>query len=916
MKPEEEARLLIDRLLGQAGWLVQDLDEMNLGAGLGVAVREFPLKSGAADYVLFVDRKAIGAVEAKSFGTTLSGVAEQSAKYLTGLPDHIPTVANSMPFAYESTGIETFFRDERDPYPTSRQVFSFHTPATLGGWAGQPDTLRDRLRNLPALATEGLRECQIQAITNLEDSLGDAKPRALVQMATGSGKTYTAVSSIYRLIKFAGARRVLFLVDRSNLGRQTLREFQQFVTPDDGRKFTELYNVQRLSTNVIDPVNRVCITTIQRLFSMLRGEELDEEIEEQSVFDVAPQSSEPKEVEYNPQIPIETFDFIVTDECHRSIYGLWRQVLEYFDSFTIGLTATPSKQTLGFFNQNLVMEYGHERAVADNVNVGYEVYRIRTDITERGGKVDAGFTVDKRDKLTRKRRWEQLDDDLDYDAGQLDRQVVAPDQIRTVVRTFKERVFTDLFPGRTQVPKTLFFAKDDSHAEDIVHIIREEFGKGNDFCKKITYRTTGEKPEDLIASFRNSYNPRIAVTVDMISTGTDIKPLECLVFMRNVKSRVYFEQMKGRGTRTISATDLNAVTSDAVHKTRFVIVDTVGVCENDKTDSKPLERKRSVPFDKIIDAVALGARDEDTLSSLAGRLAALDKQIDEKDRDEIRQAADGRTLRSLVNTLLDAIDADKQSEKAEELFGTGLPTEKQLAEATAELAKTACLPFDNPKLRNTVKDIRKKNDQIIDTVSKDSLILAGYDDQARERARTIVGTFKQFIADNRDELDALQFIFSRPYARRQITYSEILELAKAIRKPPYQLTTNLVWQAYEQIERAKVSGAGPQRLLTDIVSLVRFAVGDGDRLEPFSATVNQRFDEWLAGQRAAGQVFTAEQLAWLEMIRNHIAASVSIAVDDFELSPFHEKGGALRADGVLDGRLNEILEELNGALVA
>ena len=162
--------------------------------------------------------------------------------------------------------------------------------------------------------------------------------------------------------------------------------------------------------------------------------------------------------------------------------------------------------------------------------------------------------------------------------------MVAVDQIRTIIRTFKERLLAEIFPGRSEVPKTLVFAKSDSHAEDIVHIVREEFGKGNEFCKKITYRS-GEKPEDLIASFRNSYNPRIVVTVDMISTGTDIRPLECLLFMHDVKSRVYFEQMKGRGTRTISSTDFRAVTRDAFNKTHFVIIDAVGVCEHDKTDS-------------------------------------------------------------------------------------------------------------------------------------------------------------------------------------------------------------------------------------------------------------------------------------------------------------------------------------------
>ena len=521
---------------------------------------------------------------------------------------------------------------------------------------------------------------------------------------------------------------MLFLVDRSNLGRQTLREFQDYDTPDDGRKFTQIYNVQHLTSNNLDPVNRVCITTIQRLYSMLSGKpDIDPALEEQSGFDAAYLPDKEQEVVYNPKIPIDSFDFIVTDECHRSIYHLWRQVLEYFDAFTIGLTATPSKQTLGFFNQNLVMEYNHERAVADGVNVGYEVYRIRTQISEQGSKVEKGFYVDKRDKQTRKTRWEQLDDELVYSASQLDRSVVAPDQIRTVIRTFRDNLFTEIFPGRKDVPKTLIFAKDDAHAEDIVGIIKEEFGKGNDFCKKITYRTTGDKPEDLIAAFRNSPNPRIAVTVDMISTGTDIKPLECLIFMRDVKSLVYFEQMKGRGTRTIAPTEFNSVTGDAPAKTHFVIVDAVGVCENDKTDSRPLERKKSIPFDKLLQAVALGDRKEDMLTSLAGRLAALDREITENDRQEIIRAAGGKNLKQLANGLLDAVDPDKHIEKARAIFNTQDPTESQIKQAAEELAKTLCLPFDNPVLRNTLVAVKERNDQIIDAVSKDVVLNAGWD---------------------------------------------------------------------------------------------------------------------------------------------------------------------------------------------
>ena len=577
-------------------------------------------------------------------------MADQSGHYGENLPDFLaqllPGADERLPFLYESTGVETFFRDERDPIRARAglRLPSPRNPRRMARRARHPARPPRATAFRHPLATTGMRACQIEAITNLEESFADDRPRALIQMATGAGKTYTACAFTYRLIKHAGAKRVLFLVDRANLGRQAKGEFHQFVTPDTGRKFTELYNVQHLTSNNLDAVCRVTICTIQRLYSMLRGEELDEDLDERSGYEIAAADDRPKDVAYNPAIPIETFDFIVTDECHRSIYSLWRQVLEYFDAFLIGLTATPCKQTIGFFNQNLVMEYNHERAVADGVNVGYEVYRIKTQVTEQGGKIEKGFYVDRRSKETRRVRWERLDEDLAFaaqGARPLRRRAVA-DPHRP--QAFKDALFTELFPGRTLVPKTLIFAKDDSHAEDIVHLVREVFGRGNDFAKKITYKAYNpetkryEKSENLIQEFRTSPQLRIAVTVDMIATGTDIKPLECLLFLRDVRSRVYFEQMKGRGTRVLTPTDLQAVSgADARAKTHFVIVDAVGVCESDKTESRPLERQPTVAFDKLLLGVALGKRDEDTLTTLAGRLARLDRELDQPGKQEIQQ---------------------------------------------------------------------------------------------------------------------------------------------------------------------------------------------------------------------------------------------------------------------------------------
>ena len=934
MTPEEQARTNIDEMLTRAGWAVQDADALNLYAGKGVAVREFPLKSGHghADYLLYVDQRAAGVVEAKPEGFTLKGVEAQSEKYSTGLPENLPVYQRPLPFLYESTGVETQFTNEQDPEPRSRSIFSFHTPETLARWVGAQeglsvspalmvetaesyhtaDNLRQRLKHMPPLEPTGLWQVQEKAIRNLEVSLAAGRQRALVQMATGSGKTFTACNLIYQLIKHASARRVLFLVDRSNLGRQTLREFQGFATPDDGRKFTELYNVQHLSSAQIDGVSRVCIATIQRVYSMLKGEELDPELEEASGFDRAPFQREPAPVKYNPNYPIDTFDVIITDECHRSIYNLWRQVLEYFDAFLIGLTATPSKQTFGFFQQNLVMEYNHAQAVADGVNVDFDVYRIKTAITQQGSTVEADYIVDKRDRLTRRVRWVKLEEDLTYTPNQLDREVVAEDQIRTVIQTFRERLFTQIFPDRKVVPKTIIFAKDDSHADDIVRIVREVFDKGNDFCQKITYKTTGVPPETLLSNFRNSYDPRIVVTVDMIATGTDIKPVEIVFFMRNVRSRSFFEQMKGRGVRTISSTDFKAVTPDAEDKLRFVIVDAVGVTESDLSDSYTLDRKKTIPFDKLLDMVSMGNREPDVLTSLASRLARLNRRLSTQERQAIESAAHGATLPELISGLLSATDPDAALEAAQQATGQEEPEEAAVAQAGEELLEKAAQPFAaNPQLRQLLVDIHKSYEQTIDTVSFDQLIEARFSD---DEAGRLVQSFQEFIQENRDEITALQLLYERPYQQR-LRYEDIRELADKLQLPPWTLTTERIWQAYGQLDRSRVRGSG-QQVLADIVSLVRYATGAEEELVPFGERANARFEAWLAAQEAGGRGFSAEQRSWLEAIRDHIAGSVSIELDNFQFAPFIQRGGLQRAYSLFGEELAQMLEELNLALAA
>ncbi|MDE2128503.1 MAG: DEAD/DEAH box helicase family protein [Betaproteobacteria bacterium] len=915
--PEQSARSKIDALLAAAGWAVQDAAAANIHAGRGVAIREFPLPGyGFADYLLYVDGRAAGVIEAKKEGVTLTGVETQSDKYTKGLPAGLPRWRNPLPFSYQSTGIETRFTNGLDPTPRSRPVFAFHKPELLAEWLGSTQnhvqdapgrylesgaTFLARLQAMPPLEEEGLWPAQIMAIRNLEQSLKENRPRALIQMATGSGKTFTSISFIYRLIKFAGARRILFLVDRGNLADQTLKEFQQYVSPYNNFKFSEEYIVQRLQGNQIDTTARVCICTLQRMYSMLRGRDLPADLEEESVDQLGKLFKEPEPIEYNPAIPIETFDIIVTDEAHRSIYNLWAQVLEYFDAYLVGLTATPGKQTFGFFHQNLVMEYNHEMAVADGVNVNYDVYRIKTAITEGGSKVEAGYYVEKQERDTRKTRWEELDDDFAYDPNQLDRDVVTPDQIRTIVRTFRDKLFSEIFPGRTEVPKTLIFAKDDNHAENIVEILREEFGKGNEFAQKITYRTTGDTPQNLIKAFRNSYHPRVAVTVDMIATGTDIKPVEIVFFMRAVKSRGFFEQMKGRGVRIINPDDLKAVTPDATAKDHFVIIDAVGVCEQDKTDARPMEKKPSVSFERLLQAVAFGNTEDDVITSIAGRLARMEHRISAEDDARIRAASGGLGLKDLAHQLVASLDPDSH-------HGAG-------AGVAAQDRTQAAKPLCDPALRQLILDIKAKNELTIDHVSQDSVLEAGFSQAALDRAKGLVQSFEQFIADHKDEITALQILYAKPYKQR-LTFEAVKELADAIEKPPYLWNESQLWQAYAALEASKVKGASGRRILTDLVSLVRFAIHQDNELVPFPERVNANFKAWLAGQESAGKQFTADQRRWLEMIRDHIAANLGIEPDDFEYAPFAQEGGLGKIHHLFGEALPEMLASLNDVLAA
>ena len=913
MTPEQKAREAIDQRLTQSGWILQDMRQLNPVAGPGVAVREFPTSTGPVDYALFVDGTPVGVVEAKADekGQDITTVEGQSSRYAGSTFKWVKT-GYTIRFAYEATSKLTRFTDYADQKYRSRPIFSFHRPESLRALLKADDTIRNNMKHFPPFDTTGFRSCQITAIQNLERSFAENRPRALVQMATGAGKTFTAITAVYRLLKYAKVNRVLFLVDTKSLGEQAEREFLAYRPNDDNHSFSEIYGVRRLKNSYIPQDVQVCISTIQRMYSILKGEELDESAEETSFNEMTTAERQTaKEVVYNAKYPPEFFDCIIIDECHRSIYNVWQQVLDYFDAFLVGLTATPDKRTFAFFEENVVSDYSREQAIIDGVNVGEDIFLIETQVTQSGAHIMKQL-IECRNRLSREKRWKQLDEDVNYVPTQLDRDIVNPSQIRMVIRTFRENLFTTLFPRRKEVPKTLIFAKTDSHADDIIQIVRKEFGEGNEFCQKITY--AADNPEQILSDFRNNYNPRIAVTVDMIATGTDVKPIECLIFMRDVRSKNYFEQMKGRGTRVLGKDDLQKVTPSATeNKDHFVIVDAVGVTKSKKSETRTLERKPSVSMKELMLNVALGARDADTLTSLANRVIRLNSQMSPSERKEFTQVV-GLPANQLAENLLNAFDEDVLTAQARAQFQIYTPSEKQLQVVQREAAGQAAAPFCRPEVRDFIENVRRSHEQIIDNTNPDTLLFAGFDTQKEETADRVIRTFHEFIEENKDEIIALRILYSQTYRDRPMAIEKLKALYQKLRGKG--VTIERLWDCYVIKKPDKVKGSSTLRQLADLVSMIRFEMGQADSLQPFADKVNYNFQQWTFRRNAGAVHFTPEQMEWLQLVKDHIATSLSIQTEDLDLSPFDRKGGLGRFYEVFGEQYEAILTEMNRELVA
>ena len=937
MSPEEKARLEIDKKLNAAGWVIQDLKEIDITASLGVAVREFPTADGhEVDYALFVEGDPVGLIEAKedNKGVGLTNDAhEQNMGYVkTGLKNH-EDEKDELRFIYEATSILTQFTDLKDPEPRVREIFSFHRPETLKAWieeyAREKQTLRGRMQHFPELPEKGFRDCQIKAITKLEESFSKNHPRALVQMATGAGKTYTAITNCYRLLRYAKAKRILFLVDTKQLGEQAETEYKNYQPYDAQDKLASLYNITRIQASNISQETQICISTIQRLYSMLSGEiaNIPDDIDEE---DAHLTTKVKREVQYNAEYPPEFFDIIIIDECHRSIYNVWRQVLEYFDAFLVGLTATPGKDTYAFFNQNVVSEYTHEQAVDDGVNVGaLGTYYIETDITKNGGKVAAiDRQIEVRDKRTRKQRWETTDDDVEYEASELDNKVVNKSQIRTVITAFRDNWQKwEHFRMREELPKTLIFAKNDSHADDIVAIVKEVFAKGNDFCKKITYKSE-EEDEGLLYQFRNDYNPRVAVTVNKIATGTDVRAIEILIFMRDIRSENYYEQMLGRARRTMSEEELKQCSPTAKsQKLGYVVVDAVGVTLSEKTQGSKKrggDTKPYVSFAALLNAIAQGDISDDTLTTTGTRLEHLEKVMSATEKDKFRNLANGVELRKVAANLKRVYDEEEvlQDIQSEYPNYDTLPEDEQKnarKKIIKKRARKATEPICKKETREFLFKISNTNDQTIDPAI-DKILSQGFSGDVETNKEKRRATFREFLAKYRDEITALQIIYNQDYRNRVLTEQHIKELYDRMLEYNSNLEKNLLFSAYSEQTKKNTT----LKQLIDIIQIIKYEWKQIPEIYPFADLVRKNYKEWIfernrnkkGARGASNEPFTPEQMEWLELIRDYIAVNASFPMSALQYGEFNNRGGGQKFYMLFGEQGEIIINEMNYKLAA
>ncbi|WP_289307414.1 MULTISPECIES: DEAD/DEAH box helicase family protein [Bacteroides] len=891
MTPEEKARIKIDQWFADAGWEVINRDEYE-PTSTAVAIREGLLKDNLeADYFLFINGKAVGVLEAKREETDAfsSIVCEQAALYARSVPNIYQTYQKPLPFIFTSNGKELYFCDFRKQDHYFKQIMTIPTPHELVKKLG----INDYFAGLPTLRKKGLRDCQYEAITELEKSFRSGQKRALMVLATGAGKTYTACLAAYRMLSYTPMRRVLFLVDRNNLGKQAEGEFGTFRLTENGEAFNTIFTVNRLRSSSIPSDSNVVISTIQRLFSFLKGETIEDNDDDDE--------NEPAEeviLPPNLDLPHDYFDMIIIDECHRSIYKNWRKVLEYFDTARlVGLTATPIPETMAFFNNNRIVNYTLEKSIVDGVNVDCRVYRIKTQVTETGGAILEGEKFKEETRYTGEVKTVSSKETKTYTNKELNRSIINPAQIKLILSTYRDVVYTELFndpqrePNMDYLPKTLIFALNEAHATNIVQIAKEVFGRTDDrFVQKITY-SAGDSNE-LIRQFRNDKDFRIAVTCTLVATGTDVKPLEVVMFMRDVESLPLYIQMKGRGVRTIGDEQLRNVTPNAFSKDCFYLVDAVGVTEHEKTIPTATDESTTkiITLKELLERISHGYFPDEYLKRLAATLARIYNKADDSQRKEFARLSHD-DMKELSARIYDALEK-----------GTLPPfvsTEKPNLERKGLVSPLA----NHADARRYLLILAAG---FVNTLmpGEDTLISKGF---SIEEAKCTTEAFEEFCRENADEIEALRIIYNNE--GEPITYSMLKDLEHKLKMANNHFAPKQIWNSYTILSPSKVKRSTTKEesdALTNIIQLVRFAFRQIDRLESVVTTSKQYFNLWL-GQNQ--REITDKQRKVISRIVDYIASNGACTVRDIREDDATHAAQMIRAFGGMQ-KADEALRSL------
>lgn len=879
MTPEEKARIKIDQWFADAGWKVINRDDYEPTC-TAVAIREGLLKGNLeADYFLFINGKAVGVLEAKREETDAfaSKVCEQAALYAKSVPNIYQTYQNPLPFIFTSNGKELYFYDFREKDSNFKQIMFIPTPRELVKELGIEDTFA----GLPTLKKKGLRDCQYEAVTELEKSFRTGQKRALMVLATGAGKTYTACLAAYRMLSYTPMRRVLFLVDRNNLGKQAENEFGTFRLTENGDAFNTIFTVNRLRSSSIPSDSNVVISTIQRLFSFLKGEDIED-----SDDDDDNEPTEEVTLPPNPNLPHDYFDMIIIDECHRSIYGNWRKVLEYFDTARlVGLTATPIPETMAFFNNNRIVNYTLEKSILDGVNVDCRIYRIKTQVTENGGAILEGERLKEETRYTGEVKTVNSKEAKTYTNKELNRSIINPAQIKLILSTYRDVVYTELFndpqrePNMEYLPKTLIFALNEAHATNIVQIAKEVFGRDDDrFVQKITY-SAGDSNE-LIRQFRNDKDFRIAVTCTLVATGTDVKPLEVVMFMRDVESEPLYIQMKGRGVRTIGDEQLRNVTPNAFSKDCFYLVDAVGVTEHEKSTPSATDEPttKTITLKELLERISHGYIPDEYLKRLAATLARIYNKADNSQRGEFARLAH-EDMKVLSARIYDALEKSI------------LPPFVDTNEPNLE-RKGLVSPLANHA--DARKYLLILAAGFVNTLmpGEDTLISKGF---SVEEAKSTTEAFETFCKEHADEIEALRIIYNNE--GEAITYSMLKDLENKLKLANNHFTSKQLWNSYAIVNPKTVRRSTTKEesdALTNIIQLVRFAFHQIERLDSVVTTAKQYFNLWM-GQTQ--REITDKQREVISRIVDYIASNGACTVRDIREDDATHAAQMIRAFG-------------------